>query len=231
MFVVVADGTVVFSSDIDDVAWQDCEDRKSDFEKVYVEEVYLESFDTYGKYKTVEGDIIALDEIVNAEQYYRDDGQRPTAASKSPKKGKKRIKTDRSYIDEKIDSLYVSGVKRLLSLIGISFDENNDEVVLKELLLEKLKTIKKQNDDHTESVFQNLNIYSDLAMGISQMTRFESEYEAKILLLKMLDKLAVETDEDMDEYYIEELLFDNLITHAERMGKSAMVLFDELKER
>ena len=216
MFVVIADGNVVFSSDIDDVAWQDCEDRKPDYKKIYVEAVYYESFDSQGKYKTIEGDLITIEDIVNAEQYYRDDGQRPKTTNKSAKKGKQKIKKkDRSYISEKVDSLYVSGAKRLLSLLGIPFDENADEIALKELLLARIKKIKKQDDDYTEAVFRKLNDYSELSMAIPQLIRLESEEEAKRILFEMLHKLSAIVNEGMNEYLMEELLFDNLITKAE----------------
>lgn len=78
MFVVIADGKPVFSTDIDDLAWEQSQELEGKFENVSVEEMYVDEFDENGNYETSEGFVISLKDIANAEQYYCDEDMRPT---------------------------------------------------------------------------------------------------------------------------------------------------------
>ncbi len=191
MYIVVADGNVVFSTDIDDVAWEFSQEQEGDFEKVYVEEVYQNQFDSEGKYITTQEDIITLQEIVDAEQYYKDDEMRPRIKPKPTKKKAK--KASRKYWEEKVYSLSAAATRRMLQKLNINFDKDESELALKDVLEAKLKTMLKQNDEFADYIFEELGNCSSLTMSIDSLfSLFEGKKN------KTMD--ALKKDPDVQAY-------------------------------
>lgn len=226
MYIVVADGNVVFSTDIDDVAWEFSQAQEGDFEKVYVEEVYQNQFDSEGKYITTQEDIITLQEIVDAEQYYNDDEMRPRIKPKSTKKKAKKV--SRKYWEEKVYSLSAAATRRMLQKLNINFDKDESELALKDVLEAKLKTMLKQNDEFAEYIFEELGNCSSLTMSIDSLTRFTSGDAAQKILINKIKTIDDSIDTEGDEFKLAEILFDCIARVADDSDKSMKEVFETI---
>lgn len=63
IYVTIGNGKPVFSTDIDDVAWDYSQELKDEYDNVYIEEIDMSEFNALGKYETTEGDVITLDKL------------------------------------------------------------------------------------------------------------------------------------------------------------------------
>lgn len=228
MFVVIADGKPVFSTDIDDVAWDQSQELEDEYDNIFVEEMYIKDFDAQGNYTTDEGYIISLQEIANSEQFFED----TTEIRKIKKKigQNKPKKVSRKYWKEEVDSLCINGVARLLDKLNISYDSSADEMKLKDILSSQLKKILRKDDEFTESIFRELADCSYLSMRIWQLGGLGSGEEHRAMVSNMLNKIYLSVDADIDETEMELLLFDGLYKCADESGKNPIELFNEYKE-
>lgn len=229
MFVVIADGKVVFSTDVDDVAWEVSQEQKDDFGTIYVEEVYQNQFDSEGKYTTTSGDVITLQEILSAEKYYRDEDMCPKPETKSIKK-KKTKKASRKYWEEKVDSLYSNAAKRILYKLDIPFEKDADELELKNMLEAKLKTMLKQDDEFSDSIFAELDACSELSMNIESLTRFVSDEEAQNILVGKIKAIDDSVVSEGDEFELADSLFESIANKADASDKSMQEVFLTIKD-
>ena len=228
MFVVIADGKPVFSTDIDDVAWDQSQELEDEYDNIFVAEMYIKDFDAQGNYTTDEGYIISLQEIANSEQFFED----TTEIRKIKKKigQNKPKKVSRKYWKEEVDSLYINGVARLLDKLNISYDSSADEMKLKDILSSQLKKILRKDDEFTESIFRELADCSYLSMRIWQLGGLGSGEEHRAMVSNMLNRIYLSVDADIDETEMELLLFDGLYKCADESGKNPIELFNEYKE-
>lgn len=230
MFIVIGDGKVLFSTDVDDVAWDYSQEISGECENIYVEEAYTKDFDSKGNYTTTEGDIISLEEIIDAEQEYRNEDQRPKKIkAKKPKKEKKR-KSYRQYLDGQISTMQPNGVKRLLVKLGVSFDENSDFSLLSDLLLTELNKRKKNKDDETEELFLEVNDCANVPLKIFQLCVNRSKEENREIVIKLLDNLNASYDGTADLDQLNSLLFDYVAAEADNKSISIMESWEELIE-
>ena len=228
MYVVVADGDVIFSTDIDDVAWEFMQEQEGDFETIYVEEVYQNQFDSEGRYITTQEDVITLQEIVNAEQYYKDEEMRPMIKPKSTKKKAKKV--SRKYWEEKVYSLSAAATKRMLQKLEIHFSSDENELALQDVLEGKLRGMLKKNDEFADSIFEELGNCSSLTMSIDSLTRFTSDDEAQEILINKIKAIDDSIDPEGDKYKLSEILFDCVARAADDSGRSMKEGFDAFKD-
>lgn len=227
MYIVIADGNVIFSTDVDDLAQEVSQENENDFEKIYVEEVYQNQFDSKGKYITTMGDVITIQEILSAEQSYRDEDMLPKLNTK-PVKKKTIKKVSRKYWEEKVDSLYNNATKRMLFMFNISFDEDAGEVELKNILEKQLKSILKQDDEFADSVFVELDTCSEICMNIDSMIRFKSSEEAQSTLINKIKTLDNTIVPEGNEFELADILFECISHNADSSGKSMQDVFNAI---
>ena len=98
------------------------------------------------------------------------------------------------------------------------------------MLEAKLKTMLKQDDEFSDSIFAELDACSELSMNIESLTRFVSDEEAQNILVGKIKAIDDSVVSEGDEFELADSLFESIANKADASDKSMQEVFLTIKD-